>query len=277
MPAWSRPSASSASFCRSSLSDRHAPDCRRCGPGGRRPRRHPAAAVRDFLVGSRPAYRPAPRRTLRAASHLQDDRGFTAQFPPYPLDGELYSGRGQFEQISAAVRSSSGDWRGIRLHVFDVPKAQGNLYQRLAVATQWLKTHPNAPITIIPQTKVRDRQHAMDFLKQIEAQGGEGVMLRQPESRYSGGRSSQLLKLKSQYDDECTVTRHYEGKGRNAGRLGAVGCKNQHGEFRIGSGFKDKERDNPPKIGAVITYRYRGFTQKGTPKFATFVRVRTDR
>lgn len=204
-------------------------------------------------------------------------KGFTAQFPPYPLDGELYSGRGQFEQISAAVRSSSGDWRGIRLHVFDVPKAQGNLYQRLAVATQWLKTHPNAPITIIPQTKVRDRQHAMDFLKQIEAQGGEGVMLRQPESRYSGGRSSQLLKLKSQYDDECTVTRHYEGKGRNAGRLGAVGCKNRHGEFRIGSGFKDKDRDNPPKIGAVITYRYRGFTQKGTPKFATFVRIRTDR
>ena len=41
--------------------------------------------------------------------------------------------------------------------------------------------------------------------------------------------------------------------------------------------FKDKDRDNPPKIGAVITYRYRGFTQKGTPKFATFVRVRTDR
>ena len=47
--------------------------------------------------------------------------------------------------------------------------------------------------------------------------------------------------------------------------------------FRIGSGFKDKDRDNPPKIGTLITYRYRGFTRKGTPKFATFVRVRTDR
>ncbi|MGN6905506.1 DNA ligase, partial [Neisseria sp. P0015.S006] len=82
---------------------------------------------------------------------------------------------------------------------------------------------------------------------------------------------------KSEYDDECTVTRHYEGKGRNVGRLGAVGCKNQYGEFRIGSGFKDKDRDHPPKIGALITYRYRGFTQKGTPKFATFVRVRSDR
>ena len=232
-------------------------------------------AMSEKLDGVR-AYWDGKHLMSRQGYAFAPPKGFTAQFPPYPLDGELYSGRGQFEQISAAVRSASSNWRGIRLHVFDVPKAQGNLYQRLAVATQWLKTHPNAPITIIPQIKVRDRQHAMDFLKQIEAQGGEGVMLRQPESRYSGGRSSQLLKLKSQYDDECTVTRHYEGKGRNAGRLGAVGCKNQHGEFRIGSGFKDKDRDNPPKIGTLITYRYRGFTQKGTPKFATFVRVRTD-
>lgn len=63
-------------------------------------------------------------------------------------------------------------------------------------------------------------------------------------------------------------------KRRTAGR-GRL--QNRHGEFRIGSGFKDKDRDNPPKIGTLITYRYRGFTRKGTPKFATFVRVRTDR
>ena len=160
-------------------------------------------AMSEKLDGVR-AYWDGKHLMSRQGYAFAPPKGFTAQFPPYPLDGELYSGRGQFEQISAAVRSASSDWRGIRLHVFDVPKAQGNLYQRLAVATQWLKTHPNAPITIIPQIKVRDRQHAMDFLKQIEAQGGEGVMLRQPESRYSGGRSSQLLKLKSQYDDECT-------------------------------------------------------------------------
>ncbi len=141
------------------------------------------------------------------------------------------------------VRSASGNWDGIRLHVFDVPQAQGNLYQRLETASKWLKSHPSARFTVIPQV----------------------------------GRNGQLLKLKSEYDDECTVTRHYEGKGRNVGRLGAVGCKNRYGEFRIGSGFKDKDRDHPPKIGALITYRYRGFTQKGTPKFATFVRVRSDR
>ena len=108
------------------------------------------------------------------------------------------------------------------------------------------------------------------FLKEIEAKGGEGVMLRNPNTPYHGGRSSNLLKLKSQYDAECTVTRHHEGKGKYAGKLGAVSCKNQH------SGFKDADRDNPPPVGSVITYRYRGFTQKGTPRFATFLRVRKD-
>ena len=119
-------------------------------------------AMSEKLDGVR-AYWDGRQLVSRQGYAFTPPKGFTAQFPPYPLDGELYRGRGQFEQISAAVRSSSGDWRSIRLHVFDVPKAQGNLHQRLAVATQWLKTHPNAPITIIPQIKVRDRQHAMDF------------------------------------------------------------------------------------------------------------------
>ena len=121
-----------------------------------------------------------------------------------------------------------------------------------------------------------DEAQVQAFLKEIEAKGGEGVMLRNPNTPYHGGRSSNLLKLKSQYDAECTVTRHHEGKGKYAGKLGAVSCKNQHGEFRIGSGFKDADRDNPPPVGSVITYRYRGFTQKGTPRFATFLRVRKD-
>lgn len=233
-------------------------------------------AMSEKLDGVR-AYWDGRQLISRQGYAFTPPKGFTAGFPSFPMDGELYSGRGRFEQISATVRSASGNWDGIRLHVFDVPQAQGNLYQRLETASKWLKSHPSARFTVIPQVKVRDKQHALDFLKQVEALGGEGVMLRQPEARYASGRNGQLLKLKSEYDDECTVTRHYEGKGRNVGRLGAVGCKNQYGEFRIGSGFKDKDRDHPPKIGALITYRYRGFTQKGTPKFATFVRVRSDR
>ena len=202
---------------------------------------------------------------------------YTDHFPPYPLDGELYSRSLPFEQISAVVRAHQSDWHDIKLHVFDVPKASGNLYQRLAILTDWLKYHPAMPIVVIPQTPVQSRQHALTFLKTIEQQGGEGVMLRHPDTPYTGGRSSQLLKLKSTYDAECTVTSHHEGKGRHAGRLVAVSCKNEHGEFRIGSGFKDHDRHHPPALGSTITYRYRGFTKKGTPRFATFLRIRQDK
>ena len=54
--------------------------------------------------------------------------------------------------------------------------------------------------------------------------------------------------------------------------MGSLLCENKHGQFRIGSGFKDKDRKNPPPIGTQITYRYRGFTKNGKPKFATFLR-----
>lgn len=230
-------------------------------------------AMSEKLDGVR-AYWNGKQLISRQGYPFTPPSGYTAHFPPFPLDGELYSRRNQFEQISASVRQHSGNWQGIKLHVFDVPQAQGNLYQRLAVLQRWLDQHPQAPIHIIKQTPARDNAHALDFLKQIESAGGEGVMLRNPSLPYRSGRSSHLLKLKSAHDDECVVTHHHPGKGKYAGKLGAVSCKNRHGEFRIGSGFKDSERSNPPAIGSTITYKYRGFTQKGTPRFATFLRTR---
>ena len=201
---------------------------------------------------------------------------FTRDFPPFAVDGELYSGRGQFEQISAAVRSSRGDWSQLKLHVFDVPQAPGNLYERLAMLQQWLDAHPQARIVCIAQRPVRDFAQVQSFLREVEAGGGEGVMLRDPNAPYRGGRSDQLLKLKRQHDAECTVTAHHPGKGRLAGRLGAFSCRNEFGEFRIGSGLSDAERSHPPPVGTVITYRYRGFTAKGLPRFPTYVRVRSE-
>lgn len=230
-------------------------------------------AMSEKLDGVR-AYWDGKQLISRQGHAFTPPENYTRHFPPYPLDGELYSRRGQFEQISAAVRSATGDWHDIKLHVFDVPQAAGNLYQRLAVLQTWLQLYPMAPIAVVQQIPVSGPEHAQAFLQQIEAAGGEGVMLRNSEHVYSGGRSSQLLKMKSQHDDECVVTHHYAGKGRNQGRLGAVGCRNRYGEFRIGSGFKDADREQPPPIGSTITYRYRGFTQKGLPRFATFVRIR---
>ena len=208
----------------------------------------------------------------RQGNRFQYPENWTKNFPPFALDGELFSSRGQFEQISATVRSNHQDWQNIQLFVFDVPNAQGDLFQRLKVAQDWKNRHPESHFQIIPQHLVQSQQQAQDFFSQIEKQGGEGVVFRNPKLPYQAGRSAGFLKWKPQYDDECTVIKHYAGKGKNASVMGSLLCENKHGQFRIGSGFKDKDRKNPPPIGTQITYRYRGFTKNGKPRFATFLR-----
>lgn len=116
-------------------------------------------AMSEKLDGVR-AYWNGTQLISRQGYAFTPPAGYTRQFPPYPLDGELFSTRGQFEQISAAVRSASGDWQNIKLHVFDVPKAGGNLYQRLDVAKQWLQLYPAAPIAVIEQIPVENTRQA---------------------------------------------------------------------------------------------------------------------
>ena len=232
-------------------------------------------AMSEKLDGVR-AYWDGHQLISRAGHPFHPPDGFLADYPPWPLDGELYSTRGDFERISAAVRSADADWAGIHLHVFDVPQAESTLYRRLATLAAWLRDHPQARIRLIPQIPIRDTAEIDTALRTIEAAGGEGVMLRDPARPYHGGRSPYLLKHKSAHDAECTVTAHHPGTGRNAHRLGALTCENAHGSFRIGSGFSDAEREHPPAIGSTITYRYRGYTKKGTPRFATYLRAHNE-
>jgi DNA ligase-1 len=73
------------------------------------------------------------------------------------------------------------------------------------------------------------------------------------------------------------------GRGKHAGRLGAlwVEIPAQEGQaprrFKLGTGLSDAQRDNPPPAGTWVTYRYRGQTDSGLPRFASFLRVASDR
>ncbi|HGO5856103.1 TPA: DNA ligase [Mannheimia haemolytica] len=202
---------------------------------------------------------------------------FIKDFPPFAIDGELFSERGKFEEISSIVRSTQPKgWHKLKLQVFDVPNAQGNLIERLATLKNYLKQHPTPYITIIEQIPIKDKAHLQQFYQSVLEQGGEGVIVRNPNAGYIQGRSAQILKIKPVLDEECKVVAHHKGKGKYADKLGAITCENQRGRFRIGSGFKDKDRENPPPIGSIITYKYRGITESGKPRFATFWRIRND-
>ena len=91
------------------------------------------------------------------------------------------------------------------------------------------------------------------------------------------GRSDVLLKLKPLLDTEATVIAHLPGKGKHVGKMGALLVETKAGlRFKLGTGFSDAVRANPPDIGARVTYRYRDVTPAGKPRFASFLRVRND-
>jgi DNA ligase-1 len=115
----------------------------------------------------------------------------------------------------------------------------------------------------------------MKMLDDIVEKGGEGLMLHRADSLYHSGRSDDLLKLKPWQDAEATVIKILPGKGKFKGMMGALLVTDKMGrEFRIGTGFSDEMRQNPPEVGTVITYKFTGTTKKGLPRFASFLRVR---
>ncbi len=205
---------------------------------------------------------------------------FTAGLPKQPLDGELWAGRGRFDHAVSTVRSRTPDdkaWREMRFMVFDLPAEPGDFTARLAVLRRLL------PITglpwVVPVAQQRATTH--DDLQALLARtvklGGEGLMLHRGASLYRGERNDDLLKYKPFADAEARVVGHVAGRGRHAGRLGALLVETPEGRrFRLGSGFSDAQRENPPAIGSWVTYRYNGTNPGGLPRFARFMRVRED-
>lgn len=99
-------------------------------------------------------------------------------------------------------------------------------------------------------------------------------MLHRADAAYASGRSELLLKLKPIDDSEATVIAHEPGQGRLSGMLGALRVRSPEGrEFSIGSGLSEGDRRAPPPVGSLVRYRFRGLTNSGLPRFATFVRV----
>ncbi|HZF81907.1 MAG TPA: DNA ligase, partial [Burkholderiaceae bacterium] len=84
-------------------------------------------------------------------------------------------------------------------------------------------------------------------------------------------------KVKPHDDAEARVVAHLPGQGRHAGRMGALLVRTPEGvTFRLGGGFTDAQRADPPPIGSTVTYRFNGTSAAGVPRFARFVRVRDD-
>ena len=219
------------------------------------------------------AYWDGKKLLTRSGKVINAPKWFIKDYPSFAIDGELWSKRGDFENISSIVRDKipSDKWKEIKHYIFEVPNVKGNLFERL------LKVEPykNEYIKIIPQIKIKDKSHLQNYLKEIESKKGEGIVVRDPQSPYINKRTSKALKVKTFHDSECEVIGNKKGNGKFTNLMGAVICKLENGViFKIGSGFSIQDRKKPPVIGSIVTFKYKEFTKYGKPRFPVFLRIR---
>jgi DNA ligase-1 len=203
---------------------------------------------------------------------------FTQGFPDHPLDGELWLARNHFAQLLSTVSKDipvDDEWRQLTYHVFELPEAPGTFSERI-VALKLLLDNVDSPyLKMVEQYRVNSHEALMTKLDDVVKAGAEGLMLHHADALYTTGRSDALLKVKRYKDAEAQVIKHLPGKGKYTGMMGALLLETPEGiRFKIGSGFSDAERQHPPAIGSVVTYKYYGKTKKDKPRFASFLRVR---
>ncbi|GAA5161530.1 DNA ligase [Viridibacterium curvum] len=215
---------------------------------------------------------------FRSGNPVPAPAWFTRALPPVPLDGELWIARRQFDRLSAIVRREAPldeEWREVRYMIFEMPAAPGDFSARVAAMRQLVADAGTPWLQAVEQFRVADRKALASLLNERVRHGAEGLMLHKADAPYVTGRSDALLKLKPMLDTEATVVGHVQGKGRLAGKLGALVVETPEGRrFRLGTGFSAAQREQPPPIGSTVTYRYRDLTATGLPRFASFLRIR---
>jgi len=108
--------------------------------------------------------------------------------PDFPLDGELFAGRGLFARIPGMI---AGGFDGLSFRAFDAPIAGVKFRDRARmIASLALPVH----CQVVRQVRCRDEAHLLAFADSIVAAGGEGCVIRDPRAKWMAGRSGDVLR-----------------------------------------------------------------------------------
>jgi len=226
------------------------------------------------------------------------------------LDGELWAGRDNF-QLMGVVRKKipiPEEWRSIQYQVYDITNGEGSFVNRLkdlrsivdftrksfSIMTkdnELFDSESNSPLIFAKQIRITGEEMMKCFYNEIINNGGEGIMMKHPLSKYDNGRSNYMLKYKPSFDREAIIIDYKLGSGKYKGLLGSFICKplinhdtymsvdNSDDHIFTLSGMDDKIRHSFREShceGTIITYECSGFTDKGVPRFGRYQRIRDD-
>lgn len=168
------------------------------------------------------AYWDGKKLQTRKGEEIHAPAWFIKNLPPFELDGELWTKRGDFENIQSIVMDEIPHlqkWGEIHYMLFEVPHAKGDFHIRLQKAAEFIDANHLKHLRIIEQIPCKNQTQLDGYLESILAHGGEGVMVKDGSKEYFEGRSSSILKVKKADDMEAKVIGYKKGKPKFASYL----------------------------------------------------------
>lgn len=200
------------------------------------------------------------------------------------LDGELYNHKlkDNFNKLMSLIKRDEPhqDCRDIEYHVYDVVDEKP-YHQRTILLDDIESLCPH--VEQVEHILVDSRQKLDNYFHYYLEQGYEGAMYRNPNIPYEHKRSTSLLKVKIMQDAEFEIVGINEGKGKLAGKAGALVCKTSSGkEFKAKMvGSIDNLTDylvnfESKYLGKMLTVQFQGLTPDGIPRFPVGLRIRIE-
>lgn len=125
------------------------------------------------------------------------------------------------------------------------------------------KAYKTSSLVLADSFLTKEKEDIYAYYNRIVANGGEGVILKNPDHVYECKRSKNWIKLKEVNDCDLVITGWYPGEGKREGFIGGFYCEDQSGtiKVKVGAGFTDKDletlsSDPDSLIGSICAIQY---------------------
>jgi len=211
---------------------------------------------------------------------------FFEQHPDAILDGELMC-KGYKQQLNESMKlirrtvnitaeHKSKSEQLVQYFIYDLYNCfainKTDCYSRRGAAIKMV-TDNNAYCIAVESTLCHNEHDVMHHFDAVIEDNEEGSIIRLLNHPYENKRSSALLKLKSEDDDEAVITNITEGSGNWAGTGKVISLKWRDKQFD--ATFKgtmqqatDFLKNKHAWIGKTVTFLYNGVTGLGIPNYA---------
>jgi len=212
----------------------------------------------------------------RTGSTIKAPEWFVSRLPrDHGLDGELWLGHGRFDEVNTMFRSANDErWHEAKYMVFDLldPLTIHDPYCDRYRLLQKLDLRP--PLVLVKQQPIDSLEHATNYLHLVVDQGGEGIVVRDPDAAYMPNkRPAHIRKWKLAKRGTGVVVGHVPGRGRLKGCVGSMVVEASDGGKRFYLANSEGCRGHKA-IGSTVHYKFMELTKHGVPRHPVMVTVK---